>query len=93
MKKKTAIVKNVEITYKRKDGKTSVIDRKVSSENKDSFVVKVFKRVIFSLDKTRYDLFEVTSSTIKIFLKSVEKMSLLDSNFNLATEGIDDDGD
>lgn len=90
MGKKVIMGKNVEIIYKIEDGRTSVVDGKISSISKDSFVVKAFKRVIFSLDQKRYDLFEITSSTIKILRKSIQKRNSVVNNFNYATEGFDD---
>ena len=90
MGKKVIMEKNVEIIYKIEDGRTSIVDGKISSRSKDSFFVRAFKRVIFSLDRKRYDLSEVTSSTIKILRKNIEKINPLNCNFNLATEGTDD---
>ena len=63
MENKAILGEKVEIVYKTDDGRTNIVDGEISSSSKEFFVVKAFKRVILSLDQTRYDLFEVTSST------------------------------
>lgn len=92
MKRKLSSVnENVEIIYEMENGRTSIINGKVFSKNREFFIVKLFKRVILSLNnKEKYDLVEITSSTIKILRKSIQKINPVVHNFNYATEGFDD---
>jgi hypothetical protein len=84
------VKEKAQIVFKIKDGRTSIVDGVIFSRNKKSFLVKVFKRIIFSIDEKKYDLVEFASSTIRIFKKDIQKMNPINRNFNIAIEGIDD---
>lgn len=89
MEKELKVHEKAQIVFT-KDGKTNIVDGEVSGKNKKSFLVKCFKRVVWSLDKSKYDLVEVTSATIKILRKNIQNIIPLKHDFNVAIEGTDD---
>jgi hypothetical protein len=92
MKRKVSVNEKVEIVYKMEDGRISIVDGEIISCHENSYVMELFKRVVFSLSEKTYDLFEISFSRVEILFNSIKCVNSIDGVFNLSTEGIDDDG-
>ncbi|MFA6514694.1 MAG: hypothetical protein WCT42_00310 [Candidatus Paceibacterota bacterium] len=82
---------NLEICKLMPDGRIETIIGEVANEgNTRSFILKVFKRMVFSPTKMAYDLVEIKSTETLFFWKQLFLIKQRQHAFNFSVEGIDD---
>ena len=90
MDKKLKTKRQIQIVYKTEDGRTSIVDGEVSSKNRNSLFIRVFKKVILSIDRKHYDLVDFVPSVLKILRKDIQNTNPIKHELKYVTEGFDD---